>query len=133
MENYSIQINEIDIGEDHPHEIFEIIFWSDKNIKLSKFEMDINEISNQSAMFGDFIKLTFDDKIKIFKNFVQNLRENKTGALNFYMENGVRSIRFREKIMEFRFEFITMSLELDVKICDCLVNEFEKIAKLFDN
>lgn len=128
MENYILEIDNIDLENDGSLPIYQIRFMnSTTNIKLASFDLDINEIYDVNNHVNIY-NIDKSDKINIFNKFISELIENKKlCGLYFVMQNGEKCILFNNEFMIFKIEAMTMECEFIVKINDKLKNEFIRI------
>ena len=107
-----------------------LIFKNNQTLNnMAQFHIDMQEITRRNLSFNQYLKLCFDDKKKIMIDFINNIENNNNSEIYFVMNNGEKSIRFSNNLLEFTINYMTMGIQFEVVICPELINQLKNMIK----
>jgi hypothetical protein len=126
MDNYIVELN---IYEES--ELFgTVVFKNNQTLNtMGQFDIDMQEITRRNLSFNQYLKLCLDDKKKIMIDFINNIENNNNCQIYFVMNNGEKSIRFSNNLLEFTISSMTMRIQFAVVICPELINQLKNMIK----
>ena len=124
MNNYIVELN----INDELESFRTIVFKNNQTLNImAQFDIDILEITRRNMSFNEYLKLCSDDKKKILIEFIKNLENNVNCEIYFMMNNGEKSIRFTNNLLEFNMSYMTMSIQFVVVICPELIDQLKNM------